>query len=302
MHCRIPQTVLHWVLLALTSGGVIALAAPVPPAASGPATVPFGTVCRARMWRQLLQIHIKQPQKANKSLTFAEARYSKHSSNQRLWYHYGAPHTMYFHRNKALAQMLGRNVRPRRVFEFAGNGGFAAQAALHNQDVCKSLQYWLHSDFAKPALEHAAFLFSQSLMDPSLNSDRAKPADWAAPELPYMTVISNAKDTGGRPVCGAVARIDLSDTAVMRAVCAGSQFDTVVTISFEHFGDDLGLIRAMPPGTNFVFTVPNFKAWTHFRWFQTVEEIQHRYRGLLSAGPPPPNPLHPTCRDAVEHV
>ena len=302
MLCGVPRTVLHWVLLAPVSGGVIALAAPVPPAPWGPATVP-NTVCRTHLWQQLQQIHMEQPRKANKSLTFAESKYSKSPSNRRLWFHYGRPGTMYFRRNEALAKMLG-HVRPRRVFEFAGNGGFAAQAALRNWDVRWGLQYWLHSDFAKPALEHAAFLFSRRFVDPNLDSDRAKLAGWAAPALPYMTVIAEANDTRGRRVCGAVARVDLADPATLRAVCAGSRFDTVATISFEHFGNDLGLICALPPGTNFVFCVPNFKAWTHFRWFQTAEEIQDRYRGLLSAGPPPPYPpphLQGCSRTADDH-
>ena len=48
-------------------------------------------------------------------------------------------------------------------------------------------------------------------------------------------------------------------------------FDTYVTISFEHFGDDLGIIRTLPAGANFIFSVPNFDHDEHYNIFASPE-------------------------------
>lgn len=49
----------------------------------------------------------------------------------------------------------------------------------------------------------------------------------------------------------------------------------------EHLSDDLGLVRNIPPGHRFLFTVPNFDSEAHVRMFTRVGELWERYAGLL---------------------
>jgi SAM-dependent methyltransferase len=49
----------------------------------------------------------------------------------------------------------------------------------------------------------------------------------------------------------------------------------------EHMPDDLDLVRRLPPGHRFLFTVPNFWSESHVRIFANVGDLWARYDGLL---------------------
>lgn len=49
----------------------------------------------------------------------------------------------------------------------------------------------------------------------------------------------------------------------------------------EHLPDDLGVVRRIPPGHRFLFTVPNFASRSHLRTFPRVGDLWERYAGLL---------------------
>jgi 2-polyprenyl-3-methyl-5-hydroxy-6-metoxy-1,4-benzoquinol methylase len=59
--------------------------------------------------------------------------------------------------------------------------------------------------------------------------------------------------------------------------------NTVYTCTevLEHLEDDLGLVRRIPPGHRFLFTVPNFDSESHVRTFARVGDLWERYAGLL---------------------
>lgn len=49
----------------------------------------------------------------------------------------------------------------------------------------------------------------------------------------------------------------------------------------EHLDDDLGLIRRIPPMTQFVFSVPNYLSASHVRCFPTLASVFERYGHLV---------------------
>jgi 2-polyprenyl-3-methyl-5-hydroxy-6-metoxy-1,4-benzoquinol methylase len=49
----------------------------------------------------------------------------------------------------------------------------------------------------------------------------------------------------------------------------------------EHLDDDLDLVRRIPPGHRFLFSVPNFDSEAHIRIFVGVGDLWKRYAGLL---------------------
>lgn len=48
----------------------------------------------------------------------------------------------------------------------------------------------------------------------------------------------------------------------------------------EHIGKDCELLEMLPSGTNIVFSVPSFKSFNHLRTFDTISDIENRYRML----------------------
>jgi trans-aconitate methyltransferase len=50
----------------------------------------------------------------------------------------------------------------------------------------------------------------------------------------------------------------------------------------EHLEDDLDLVRRIPPGHRFLFTVPNFYSEAHVRTFVGTGDLWERYAGLLT--------------------
>jgi len=59
-------------------------------------------------------------------------------------------------------------------------------------------------------------------------------------------------------------------------------YDTYICTAFEHIEKDLALIKLMKRGANFIFSVPNFRHYTHFRTFQNENEIRQRYSEWLN--------------------
>lgn len=102
------------------------------------------------------------------------------------------------------------------------------------------------------------------------------------PGLPYFgidfsaTAIEQAK---ARRPDGSYMVADLSRGLPIEPV--GGQ--TVVALEFlEHVHFDLDLLQALPFGTRFVGSVPNFDWSSHVRYFETVEAVRHRYGHLFS--------------------
>lgn len=68
----------------------------------------------------------------------------------------------------------------------------------------------------------------------------------------------------------------------------------------EHLKDDLALVRSIPPGYNFVFSVPNYPSESHVRSFADPRAVWKRYDGLLNfwswrsidLSPPPGRRIH----------
>ena len=54
----------------------------------------------------------------------------------------------------------------------------------------------------------------------------------------------------------------------------------ISTEVLEHLDDDAFLIRLLPKGTRFIFSVPNYKAAMHKRIYPTLKSIRTRYRDL----------------------
>lgn len=50
----------------------------------------------------------------------------------------------------------------------------------------------------------------------------------------------------------------------------------------EHLEDDVALVRRIPPGHRFLFTVPNFHSASHMRVFEHVGDLWERYAALVT--------------------
>lgn len=67
---------------------------------------------------------------------------------------------------------------------------------------------------------------------------------------------------------------------------AYAKFDAFVVLELlEHLEDDLRLVRAFPPGSRVVASVPTYDAAAHVRWFPTVDDAIARYSRLLEIEP-----------------
>lgn len=55
-------------------------------------------------------------------------------------------------------------------------------------------------------------------------------------------------------------------------------FNTIICLEvLEHIQNDLGVLSTPPSTTNIIFSVPNFDAPSHVRWFTSEREIKKRY-------------------------
>lgn len=61
---------------------------------------------------------------------------------------------------------------------------------------------------------------------------------------------------------------------------AGATVYTCLEV-LEHLTDDLDFVRRVPPGHEFIFSVPNYSSEAHARWFETVGSVWTRFAGLL---------------------
>lgn len=60
-------------------------------------------------------------------------------------------------------------------------------------------------------------------------------------------------------------------------------FNTVICLEvLEHIKNDIGVLKNLPDGTNIIFSVPNFDAPSHVRWFNSEREIKRRYFEYIS--------------------
>lgn len=50
----------------------------------------------------------------------------------------------------------------------------------------------------------------------------------------------------------------------------------------EHLEDDMALVEKIPPGHQFIFSVPNYESEAHVRWFRSARDIFDRYASLLT--------------------
>lgn len=50
----------------------------------------------------------------------------------------------------------------------------------------------------------------------------------------------------------------------------------------EHLTDDLDLVGRVPPGHQFVFSVPNYESEAHLRWFRGFGAVWERYEPFLT--------------------
>lgn len=50
----------------------------------------------------------------------------------------------------------------------------------------------------------------------------------------------------------------------------------------EHLEDDWDLVRRVPPGHQFVMSVPNYESSAHLRWFRGPGSVWRRYQPLLA--------------------
>ena len=55
-------------------------------------------------------------------------------------------------------------------------------------------------------------------------------------------------------------------------------FNTVISLEvLEHIKNDLGVLMGLPLNTHIIFSVPNFDAPSHVRWFTSERQIKKRY-------------------------
>jgi 2-polyprenyl-3-methyl-5-hydroxy-6-metoxy-1,4-benzoquinol methylase len=56
------------------------------------------------------------------------------------------------------------------------------------------------------------------------------------------------------------------------------EFNTLICLEvLEHIQNDLAVLSILPPKINIIFSVPNFDAPSHVRWFTSEREIKKRY-------------------------
>ena len=183
-------------------------------------------------------------------------------------------------RNVAMAAVINA-LSPSRVFEFAGSGGYFAREVWRH--ASENLTHYTHSDFTDVSLKTAVLiatnpgaLASEMAVE---HPDTAPVPLWLTlPPLPFRTRLPDAS----KRFDVEIRRVDVVDFfgAGFNQTYA-EIFDLFTTISFEHFDDDLGILRRLPKGSMFVFCVPNFDAPAHMRHFDGPDSVRERYDGDL---------------------
>lgn len=74
---------------------------------------------------------------------------------------------------------------------------------------------------------------------------------------------------------------DLTDPEALKRL--ETEYDTVVLLEvLEHLDEDLELLSRIRPGARVIFSVPDFDAVGHVRFFATEAEVEERYAPLFS--------------------
>eukprot|EP00522_Entomoneis_paludosa_P011454 CAMPEP_0172451750 /NCGR_PEP_ID=MMETSP1065-20121228/9656_1 /TAXON_ID=265537 /ORGANISM="Amphiprora paludosa, Strain CCMP125" /LENGTH=368 /DNA_ID=CAMNT_0013203721 /DNA_START=35 /DNA_END=1141 /DNA_ORIENTATION=+ len=201
---------------------------------------------------------------------------------------------LYGERNRVMNHLIQTVSKARRIFEFAGNGGFLPrQAFLSSPELDNVVEHWVHSEFSRPVLQYASFLFSNAAstihFDPRSPPSSSDLDNWfeqrngTSSKLPLKVRIPDSnKHNNGSSTLVEVVQIDMSDMQVLKSSINFAYFDLVATISFEHFGQDLEMISTLfQPGTWFLFGVAAFPNRQHFRYFSNEQEIRDRYSPVL---------------------
>ena len=82
----------------------------------------------------------------------------------------------------------------------------------------------------------------------------------------------------GRSVCS----FPLSVGNALDPEVLNSPYDAVVCLEvLEHMDQDLDLVRGLRIGTYCVFSVPNYDATSHVRWFRSERQVRSRYFRLV---------------------
>lgn len=171
-------------------------------------------------------------------------------------------------RNVAMARVVN-NLRPVRVFEFAGSGGFFAREVWRGAPP--SLTFYYHSDFTDVALRNVLSMAANATELAGDGPVHVAPG-FRVPPLPFRRRVRHFD-----------VEIDRVDVVEWFGTDAHRQqmqpFDVFASISFEHFEDDLGMLARLPRSSMFVFCVPNFDAPAHMRFFADERSIRERYDG-----------------------
>ncbi len=210
--------------------------------------------------------------KNSKPLDMYEAK----RENAYLWKRFGF--RQYQERNKIFVEYINQ-VKPKRVFEFAGNGGFLPRTLMSNTTTgVHSVDHWVHSEFNMLTLQYASFIFgNQDILyhnrydlDVLIRNDCYK----RAVDVPMKTEV--------RDTTVELVEIDMSNVKVLKESINFAYFDMITTISWEHFRDDLEMIKDLfPSGSWFLFSVASFNHEEHFRYFETRKSIHERYDDVL---------------------
>ena len=213
------------------------------------------------------------------------ADYEHYGSAGNLWKRFGRQGTQYGKRNSLMASVIAM-AAPRRVFEFAGNGGFLMQRALLEVGARSRLVDWVHSDFALASLEYPIALVSDLAILRDLTADvdkavaRRRSSPSARVALPFSRMVSLDAAVEGAPAHP--INITICQVDVRSPPFDLSTFDMVVTISFEHILEDIKVIQMLSVGTQFIFGVATFRHPEHHRHFTSAAAVHKRYCSLLN--------------------
>ena len=188
-----------------------------------------------------------------------------------------------------LAVLANETGSMRRVFEFASDGSFMTIHALARPGLRSTLEHWVTSDVSPNALRHSTWLFNCGALCV------------ARPRRPL--VVPPYWDVTNGTYFVNQTRVDVRSVDVnqLDRVVEVNDFDTFVTISFEHIFEDFRFLAMLPCNAWFVFSVPNFglpkdaetlaascrdKRYTqacdkHWHVFRDEGEIRARYGRML---------------------
>lgn len=254
-------------------------------------------------WQRLPQdvLHYMRVRRRKKNIGDDNSKpvewYEDSKSNLQLWKSFSGG--LYRERNQVMSHLIRNVAKPARVFEFAGNGAFLPRQVLldianDNNNKTAVLQHWVHSEFSKPVLQYASFLFDPQNRDVFWNAsadiDHAfRERNGQESKIPLKTRVMSPSTAAAFPGRGSttttvveVVNIDMADLNVIQSSVDFAFFDMIITISFEHFGRDLEMItKVFAPGCWFLFGVAGFADRQHFRHFTSEQEIRQRYDPVL---------------------